>query len=135
MSKLRLTLPFLLVLTAVAILYSPYVAAQNSTEFTGRVINLSADGQSPVGLEVILHVFTPSGGVDTRTALTDADGSFAFIDVPSETNVRYALSATYREITYGVEPENLQAPVVPGGIRDHQRPGGPEHRLSHPDSP
>ncbi len=114
MSKLRLTLPFLLVLTAVAILYSPYVAAQNPTEFTGRVINLSADGQSPVGLEVILHVFTPSGGVDTRTAVTDADGAFAFVDVPSEPNVRYALSATYREITYGVEPENLQAPVVLG---------------------
>ena len=114
MSKLRLTLPFLLVLTAVAILYSPYVAAQNPTEFTGRVINLSADGQSPVGLEVILHVFTPSGGVDTRTAVTDSDGAFAFVDVPSEPNVRYALSATYRDITYGVEPENLQAPVVLG---------------------
>ncbi len=114
MSKLRLTLPFLLVLTAVAILYSPYAAAQNPTEFTGRVINLSADGQSPVGLEVILHVFTPSGGVDTRTAVTDTDGAFAFVDVPSEPNVRYALSATYRDITYGVEPENLQTPVVLG---------------------
>ena len=114
MSKLRLTLPFLLVLTAVAILYSPYAAAQDPAEFTGRVINLSADGQSPVGLEVILHVFTPSGGVDTRTAVTDTDGAFAFVDVPSETNVRYALSATYKEITYGVEPENLQAPVVLG---------------------
>ena len=114
MSKLRLTLPFLLVLTVVAILYSPYAAAQDPAEFTGRVINLSADGQSPVGLEVILHVFTPSGGVDTRTAVTNADGAFAFVDVPSETNVRYALSATYKEITYGVEPENLQAPVVLG---------------------
>ena len=114
MSKLRLTLSFLLVLTAVAILYSPYAAAQDPTEFTGRVINLSADGQSPIGLEVILHVFTPSGGVDTMTAVTDADGSFAFVDVPSEPNVRYALSATYKDITYGVEPENLQAPVVLG---------------------
>ena len=114
MSKLRPTLPFLLVLTAVSILSASLVTAQEPTEFTGRVINLSADGQSPVGLEVILHVFTPSGGVDTRTAVTDADGAFAFVDVPSEPNVRYALSATYRDITYGVEPENLQAPVVLG---------------------
>ena len=114
MSKLRPTLPFLLVLTAVAILYSPYAIAQEPTEFTGRVINLSADGQSPVGLEVILHVFTPSGGVDTRTAVTDADGAFAFANVPTGPEVRYALTATYRDITYGVEPENLQAPVVLG---------------------
>ena len=114
MSKLRPTLPFLLVLTAVAILYSPYAAAQEPTELTGRVINLSADGQPPVGLEVILHVFTPSGGVDTRTAVTDADGAFAFANVPTGLEVRYALTATYRDITYGVEPENLQAPVVLG---------------------
>ena len=114
MSKLRPTLPFLLVLTAVAILYSPYAIAQEPTEFTGRVINLSADGRPPVGLEVILHVFTPSGGVDTRTAVTDADGAFAFANVPTGPEVRYALTATYRDITYGVEPENLQAPVVLG---------------------
>ena len=114
MSKLRPTLPFLLVLTAVSILSASLVTAQEPAEFTGRIINLSADGQSPVGLEIILHVFTPSGGVDTRTAVTDTDGAFAFANVPTGPEVRYALTATYRDITYGVEPENLQTPVVLG---------------------
>ena len=65
-------------------------------------------------MEVILHVFTPIGGVDTRTAVTDSDGAFAFANVPTGLEVRYALTATYRDITYGVEPENLLTPVVLG---------------------
>ena len=98
----------------VAIFYTPNTFAQEPDELTGRIVNLSADGSSPVGLDVILHVFTPDGGVDTRTAATGPEGAFAFANVPSGPDVRYALTATYRDITYGVEPENLQTPVVLG---------------------
>ena len=114
MNKLRLTLPLLIALTMVAILYTPNTFAQEPDELTGRIVNLSDDASSPVGLDVILHVFTPDGGVDTRTGVTGSEGAFAFSDVPTGPEVRYALTTTYRDITYGVEPENLQTPVVLG---------------------
>ena len=113
MTRLRLSLTLVLALTATGMLALPSVA-QESAELNGRVVNLSADGQIPVGIDVILHVFTPSGGVDTRTTVTDTEGSFAFPNIPSGPNVRYALTAVYRNITYGVEPEDLQSPVVLG---------------------
>ena len=103
-----------LLLTAAAILSTPLATAQEPAELTGRVLNLSADGQSPVGLEVVLHVFTPDGGVDTRAAATGPEGAFTFANVPSGPEVRYALTAAYRDITYGVEPEGLQSAVVLG---------------------
>ncbi len=96
------------------ILPSPFAAAQEPAQLSGRVVNLSTEGQPPAGLEVILHVFTPSGGVDTRTAPTDTSGAFTFPNVQTGPDVRYALTTVYREITYGFEPEDIQSPVVLG---------------------
>ena len=114
MNKLFLPLSLLLAITAAVILPSPSTTAQETTQLNGRVVNLSAGGQTPDGLEVILHVFTPSGGVDTHTTVTDPEGAFTFPNIPSGPNVRYALTAVYRTITYGLEPESLQSTVVLG---------------------
>ena len=114
MTRLAVIPAMLLSLAALTLLTLPHTHAQEQGVLTGRVINLSADGQSPADLDVILHVFTPTGGVDTRTSVTDPEGSFAFPDVPTGPNIQYALTSIYRDITYGVEPENLQSPVVLG---------------------
>ncbi len=114
MKPLRLFLPLLFALTTAALLLLPIATAQEPTQLNGSVVNLSANGQPPAGINVILHVFTPTGGVDTLTATTDPTGAFAFPNVPTGPEVRYALTSVYREITYGVEPQNLQSPVVLG---------------------
>ncbi len=115
MKRLLLPLFPLLFMAAAAMLSSHSANAQEPALLTGEVVNLSSEGQTPAGLEVILHVFTPEGGVDTRTALTDATGGFTFPNVPTTgPNVRYALTAVYNEITYGFEPEDLQSAVVLG---------------------
>ena len=114
MNKLCLPLTLLMALIGVAVLTVPLANAQETTKLNGSVVNLSDGGETPTGHEVILHVFTPSGGVDTRTVTTDSKGSFAFLNVPTGPNVRYALTTVYRNITYGLEPETLQSPVVLG---------------------
>ena len=115
MKNQRRPLPLLLALAAAVLLTFPIAIAQEpATDLTGRVVNLSTDGQSPDGLNVTLHVFTPTGGVDTLTAATDPEGAFTFANVPTGPQVRYALTTVYREITYGFEPESLQAPVILG---------------------
>ncbi len=114
MTKLRLSLFLLMVLTVTVILSIPLASAQAPNVLNGRVVNLSTGGQTPAGLDVILHIFTPSGGVDTRTAVTDSEGTFTFPNIPSGPNVRYALTTVYKAITYGLEPESLQSHVVLG---------------------
>ncbi len=114
MNKLRLSLFLLMVLTVTVILSIPLASAQAPNELNGRVVNLSTGGQTPAGLDVILHIFTPSDGVDTRTAVTDSEGTFTFPNIPSGPNVRYALTTVYKAITYGLEPESLQSHVVLG---------------------
>lgn len=98
----------------VAILTVPLASAQETTQLNGSVVNLSDGGATPTGHDVILHVFTPSGGVDTRTVTTNSEGSFAFPNVPTGPDVRYALTTVYKGITYGLEPESLQSPAVLG---------------------
>ena len=114
MNKLFLPLSFVLLITVTAILPLSSTAAQEPVELNGRVVNLSTGEGNPAGLNVILHVFTPSGGVDTRNAVTGPEGAFTFPNVPSGPNVRYALTTVYRDITYGLEPESLETPVVLG---------------------
>ena len=114
MNKLRLSLFLVTALIGAVILTVPLAYAQETAQLNGRVTNLSSGGQTPAELEVILHVFTPSGGVDTRTAVTDSEGVFAFPNVPTGPNVRYALTTVYNDITYGLEPESLQSPVALG---------------------
>lgn len=109
-----LSLPLVLTLALTAILSVSPTHAQEPAQLTGSVVNLSEDGQPPAGLNVTLHVFTPSGGVDTLTTTTNPDGAFAYPNVPTGPDVRYALTAVYREITYGVEPKNLQSPIILG---------------------
>ena len=91
---------------------SPYATAQEPAALNGLVINMSTNREAPAGLKVTLHVFTPNGGVETRTTVTGTNGEFSFGNVSFGGEERFSISTTYQDITYGVEPESLQSSTM-----------------------
>lgn len=75
-------------------------AQERSITITGRVINGTADGMVPVGLDVTLHVIGDGGELDIFTATTDDDGRFWFQVTDTGGDVVYAVTASYQDVSY-----------------------------------
>lgn len=110
--KLHLSASLVLVALMAYLLFPHTAVAQEPVTVDGQVVNGSDGGDAPAGLEVTLHIFRPEGGVETLTTVTDSDGAFFFDQVPTGGSERYAVSATYQDVTYGVEPESLLGPTM-----------------------
>ncbi|MFB3091720.1 MAG: carboxypeptidase-like regulatory domain-containing protein, partial [Dehalococcoidia bacterium] len=110
--KLHLSASLVLVALMAYLLFPHTAVAQEPVTVDGQVVNGSDCGDAPAGLEVTLHIFRPEGGVETLTTVTDSDGAFFFDQVPTGGSERYAVSATYQDVTSGVEPESLLGPTM-----------------------
>ena len=68
---------------------------------SGQVLNGTAGGTSPEGLEVRLRAFDMDAAfVDAITTTTRADGSFRFEDIDPAAAVQYEPVATYHGVSY-----------------------------------
>ena len=106
------------ILTALAlgifILAPGFLYAQDGeVTITGRVVNGTADGMVPAGLDVTLHVIGDSGEVDIFTTTTDDNGRFRFRNTGTGGNAVYAITASYQDVSYSrnLPPSALAEPV------------------------
>jgi hypothetical protein len=77
------------------------------------VVNGTAGGAVPAGLEVNLHSFEDQSLVETTTTTTAADGAFAFDAVTYVPGRQFLLSAVYADVTYGSEVASFEAAGEP----------------------
>ena len=75
-----LSIAFALVLAMLAIAVVPASADQHF--ISGRVVNQTPGAEPPSGLQVVLTIFEEGTPIGQLTATTDADGAFAFEDIP-----------------------------------------------------
>ena len=77
------------------------VLAQGPRAVEGRLVNGTADGPVPAGVEVTLHALRSNTDVETSTAITDEAGAFR-IEVPVADEVTgYVISLSYEDAIYG----------------------------------
>ena len=88
---------------ATAIIAPPSSQAQVTTDIVGTVANGTDGADAPLGLTVTLSAYRLGELLETREALTDADGGFAFRDVPGGEGHGYILSADYGGVVYTYE--------------------------------
>jgi hypothetical protein len=95
-------------LTAAAVLLAllatalPAAADPLDGTVTGQVVNKSAGGGSPAGVNVLLLAFgrKEQAPVNQVTAQTDADGRYAFNNVDRDANLVYITVARYQNVNY-----------------------------------
>ncbi len=71
-------------------------AAGTTGSVTGHVANGTAGGTVPPGIKVTLHIVDDSGDT-TLDKTADANGDFAFADVPIKVGATYAVSTIYQK--------------------------------------
>ena len=88
-------------------------AQAGEVTITGRVVNGTADGITPSGIEVTLHMIGNSGELDIFTATTDDDGRFRFQVTGTGGDVVYAIATSYEDVSYSrnLAPSALSEPV------------------------
>jgi len=87
--------------------------AERLGAITGQVVNGTAGGAAPAGVEVNLHSFEEQSLVETITTTTAADGTFAFDAVAYVPGRQFLLSAVYADVTYGSEVASFGAAGEP----------------------
>jgi mono/diheme cytochrome c family protein len=75
--------------------------AERTGAITGQVVNNTAGGQVPAGLEINLHSFDAQSLVDTLTTTVAADGAFVFDAVAFVPGRQFLASTVYQDVTYG----------------------------------
>ena len=70
---------------------------------SGRVVNQTPGAEPPSGLQVVLTIFEEGTPIGQLTATTDADGAFAFEDIPRVLGLRYLLQLEYEGGQYQTE--------------------------------
>ncbi len=82
-------------------LFPAVTLAQAPVAIEGRLVNGTADGPVPAGVEVTLHVVQSNANVETSTVVTDESGRFR-VEVPDVEGVTsYVLSLSYENAIYG----------------------------------
>lgn len=74
---------------------------------TGQVVNGTAGGQVPAGLEITLHGYDDMQENYTATAQTDAEGKFAFEQVPNAPNRIFLVTTEYKDVVYGSQTASV----------------------------
>ena len=90
-----------LVLAMLAIAVVPASAEEHF--ISGRVVNQTPGAEPPSGLQVALTIFEEGTPIGQLTATTDADGAFAFEDIPRVLGLRYLLQLEYEGGQYQTE--------------------------------
>jgi hypothetical protein len=87
--------------------------SQEHIDITGQVVNGTAGGATPHGLDITLHVIGPGGGLWTASTVTDGDGRFRFDDVEVDEASTYAVTTSYQDILYSaqIDPSASVGPV------------------------
>ena len=73
---------------------------ERTVALSGTVTNGTAGEDTPVNLQVSLQFQAESGEVIERVTLTDAGGSFRFVNLPPQGNLGYVVSTTYLKVEY-----------------------------------
>ena len=109
-----LLLPLTLALFVAIMAFVPTLAlAQEQTVVEGQLVNGTAGGPAPAGLEVLLHAIQPNADVETSSAVTDDEGRFR-VEVPMvDDTASYVLSLSYQGVVYGrrLDAAELDQPV------------------------
>jgi mono/diheme cytochrome c family protein len=100
-------------------------AAVSEGAITGQVVNGTSGGSLPDALTVTLYLLEETAtGIRNETVDTmiDADGNFAFADVPLDPNRGYILSTLYRDRIFASDlitgSDIIDAPEIPLTIYD-----------------
>ncbi|MCE2405270.1 MAG: hypothetical protein J4F43_08965 [Dehalococcoidia bacterium] len=91
---------------AAALWVSP-AAGEEEGGIAGRVVNGTAGGQAPSGLDVLLVILGVDGTVDTESATTRPDGEFRFDGVSLQEGSTGRITVNYQGVMYsgGLEPD------------------------------
>jgi len=84
-------------------------AAEGSGVVIGRVINGTAGGQLPGGLEITLRAFSETSQMARFTTTCDAEGNFRFEGVDANPDLTYIVVAEYGGVTYSSRPGRFAA--------------------------
>lgn len=76
------------------------LSLSGSGVISGEVVQGTEDGSALQPTEVILNVYQQTNLVETRTAMTEAEGSFAFQDLPLDEGFYFLVETTFRNIRY-----------------------------------
>ena len=93
----------LVLLLALATLWSLPVRAQQSGTLQGWVINSTTGGDPVPDLEVTLTIYGADGSEETSTAQTDAAGTFRFVGLSTAEGNVYQVTLDYQRATYRSE--------------------------------
>ena len=87
--------------------------SQEHIDITGQVVNGTAGGATPHGLDITLHVIGPGGELWTASTVTDGDGRFRFDEVEVDEASPYAVTTSYQDILYSavIDPSAPAGPV------------------------
>ena len=89
------------------------VLAERTGALSGTVVNGTAGGSVPAGLEINLHSFDTNSLIDTLTTTVKADGTFDFGAVGYAPGRQFLVSAVYEDVTYGSEDATFDAAGSP----------------------
>lgn len=67
---------------------------------TGVLTNGTADGTIPTAQTLTLHVVDASANDQTQDAVSNADGSYRFDNVPFNADYQYAITTQYHDVTF-----------------------------------
>jgi len=94
----------LLLVVFTFILVAPVSAAEpDKGIIEGQVVNGTEGGSSVANQEIVLKTYLNDAEVDSTTTLTDAEGRFAFNELPTETDYGYEVTLTFQEAEYNSE--------------------------------
>lgn len=102
----------LLVLPLVTLMAIEPVTAQETAPkgtLTGQVVNGTAGGDVPGGLEVTLWVLQNGERVDSQAVVTNEQGHFSLDNLETSAGWSYLLRTTYQEVTYSQGPLQFEA--------------------------
>ncbi|MCC7360054.1 MAG: c-type cytochrome [Anaerolineales bacterium] len=87
--------------------------AERTGRVSGTVVNGTAGGTVPAGLELNLHSFDTTSLIDTFTTTVRTDGTFDFGAVAYAPGRQFLVSTVYDEVTYGSEVASFDAAGAP----------------------
>jgi hypothetical protein len=105
-SRLVAVLVFLTLVSATAWTFPPQ---QGESAVVGRVINGSAGGSVPAGIEVVLYVFLDTEEEGTYTTSVAADGTFRFEDLSLAEGETLIARVVYEGVEYSSDPATVES--------------------------
>ena len=80
-------------------IWAPF-SLSGSGVISGEVVQGTEDGSALRPMEVMLNVYQQTNLVETRTAMTEAEGGFAFQNLPLDEGFYFLVETSYRDVRY-----------------------------------